>query len=539
MDVDSAQYASISREMAETGEYLQVKHRGEDYLDKPPLLFWVTSVFFQLFGFHNWVFKIGSFLFTLLGVYSTYRLGKLLYRKEIGLMAALILYTCQAFFLFNNDVRTDTILTGTVVFSIWLFMEWLSSKKWKWLIGAGVGMGLAMLTKGPIGLIIPAMAISGYFIGKGSWKSFFRWQYLVLLLVVGLMLAPMLYGLYQQFDLHPEKVTKMVSPDGLKPVEGVSGVKFYLWTQSFGRISGENVWKDTSGPFFFVHNFLWSFLPWSLFFLLALWARIKETVSQFKQKAKLPELLTLLGFILPFIALSKSSYKLPHYIFPLYPFAAILIGWWWLEYLPKAKSKIWSKMAYIIQLLVALVSFSLIGVIYFLFFEDIPWYHVLVSLCLGALSIYYLINYKKIKHQFLKGVVLVSITVNFVMNGWFYPNILKFQAGSLMVDSVLEHKVPIDNLYLKGYYSFSFHYYLPGEMKMIQNDVLSERMNDSGLVYLVVPEPELELLSTGYKTTVIDVVKHHPVTRLSLNFLLKEKREESLNPLYLIKVEKL
>src|SRR6187549_2480350 len=42
MEIDAAQYAAIAREMADTGNYLQVYHRGQDYLDKPPLLFWIS-----------------------------------------------------------------------------------------------------------------------------------------------------------------------------------------------------------------------------------------------------------------------------------------------------------------------------------------------------------------------------------------------------------------------------------------------------------------------------------------------------------------
>ena len=48
MEIDAAQYASISQEMLQTGDYLQVHHRHADYLDKPPLLFWLTSFSFKL-----------------------------------------------------------------------------------------------------------------------------------------------------------------------------------------------------------------------------------------------------------------------------------------------------------------------------------------------------------------------------------------------------------------------------------------------------------------------------------------------------------
>jgi 4-amino-4-deoxy-L-arabinose transferase-like glycosyltransferase len=46
MDVDAAQYASISREMSVTGSVLKIYNGGREYLDKPPLLFWLSSALF-------------------------------------------------------------------------------------------------------------------------------------------------------------------------------------------------------------------------------------------------------------------------------------------------------------------------------------------------------------------------------------------------------------------------------------------------------------------------------------------------------------
>jgi hypothetical protein len=77
---------------------------------------------------------------------------------------------------------------------------------------------------------------------KRQWSSFFKWQWLVGLIWVGLLLLPMCIGLYQQFDLHPEKVMYGRS--------GTSGLRFFFWTQSFGRLTGENVWKNNADIFF-------------------------------------------------------------------------------------------------------------------------------------------------------------------------------------------------------------------------------------------------------------------------------------------------
>ena len=66
MDIDAAQYASMSREMLESGSYLQVFEHGKDYLDKPPLIFWLSSLSMKIFGVGNFGYKFPSFLFALL-----------------------------------------------------------------------------------------------------------------------------------------------------------------------------------------------------------------------------------------------------------------------------------------------------------------------------------------------------------------------------------------------------------------------------------------------------------------------------------------
>ena len=83
MDIDAAQYASISREMLERKSYLQLYDLGKDYLDKPPMLFWLSAVSMKIFGVYDWAYRLPSFLFTLIAIYSTYRLAYIFYKKEI------------------------------------------------------------------------------------------------------------------------------------------------------------------------------------------------------------------------------------------------------------------------------------------------------------------------------------------------------------------------------------------------------------------------------------------------------------------------
>ncbi len=158
MDIDAAQYASISREMLTSGSYLQVFDHGKDYLDKPPFLFWASALSMKIFGFNNFAYRFPSFLFSLLAVFATYKFSLLYYSKKIASLATIVLACCQAFFLINHDVRTDTILMGCVIFSIWQLAIWYQNNKLYNFILACVAIAVGMMTKGPIALLVPAFA---------------------------------------------------------------------------------------------------------------------------------------------------------------------------------------------------------------------------------------------------------------------------------------------------------------------------------------------------------------------------------------------
>ena len=270
--IDASIYASISAEMSETGSYLQLFHKGNDYLDKPPLHFWLSSLSFKLFGINSFAYKLPSFLFTVLGAVSTYKLGKLLYSREIGKLSGLFFYASFAIMLINLDVRTDTILVGIIVFTLWQLISYVQTNNYLNFILGFIGIGLAMLAKGPIGLMVPVLALGTHFLIKREWNNIFKWQWMLGLVISGVVIAPMVWGLYQQFDLQPTKSFKLASGmDGT----GTSGIMFYFWDQSFGRITGSNQeWKNDSSKLFFIHTFLWSFLPWSIIGILGLFKKM-------------------------------------------------------------------------------------------------------------------------------------------------------------------------------------------------------------------------------------------------------------------------
>ncbi|MBI3511336.1 MAG: glycosyltransferase family 39 protein [Bacteroidetes bacterium] len=320
INVDAAQYGEISRELSRTSDWTHIFLRGQDYLDKPPLHFWLSALSFRIFGIHEWSYKLPSFLFFILAVHSVIRMTNIFYDRRTSLIAGLFFCSSATAFLMTNDVRTDTIVVGCVAFSVWKLLEWSRGRAWTDLFAASVGIGLAMLAKGPMGIIFPAFILGVHFIFKREWKNIFRWEYLVMLFVIALLVFPMCKGLYEQFDLHPEKE--------VNGHQSVSGLRFYFWTQSFGRITGESDWgtKYDNGAtaFFFTHTFLWTFAPWCLLTIAGIGTTVFSIISKRCSASSLKEFFSTGGFLLLFLALSASRYKLPHYLYVTTPFASVI-----------------------------------------------------------------------------------------------------------------------------------------------------------------------------------------------------------------------
>jgi hypothetical protein len=256
--------------------------------------------------------------------------------------------------------------------------------------------------------MVPCFAFGTHFILQRNWTAFLKWEYLVGVAIIMICVFPMCWGLYQQFDLHPEKLI-----DGKHQV---SGLRFFFWTQSFGRITGESSWNNGANIFFLLQNMAWSFLPWILFFLIGFF---KEMATLVKQKFKIStqqEAITIGGFLLSYLSLGMSKYQLPHYIFVAFPFAAIITA----KYLTalfegqqeKAR-KLWLNVHFFIFVLLWLVLIVLLTIP----FQTISKvYPILAGFTLIGLVFFYF-KIKKNQSAILMMCLYSSIGLNLFLNG--------------------------------------------------------------------------------------------------------------------------
>jgi hypothetical protein len=527
IDIDAAQYASMSREMASTGNYLQLYDLGKDYLDKPPLLFWLSSISIQLFGVHDWAYRLPSILCLGLALWSVYRFTLLYYNELTAQFSVLVLASSQAFILMAHDVRCDTMLMGLVMFSIWQLAAWYQSNAWKHFVMAFIGIGLGMLTKGPIAIVVPGVSFAIHFLLQRNWKQFFRWEYIIGVLIVGILLIPMSIGLYTQFDLQPGKIIHGV------PIK--SGLRFYFWTQSFGRYTGENVFNEMNHFTFLLENMLWSFLPWIFIFLITLVLSIKDLIkSKFKLQIH-QEFITAGGFIATYCMLARSQAQLPHYIFVVLPFAAVVTAKGLHQiYFSEGFLKI-KKVALYFHGFIFTLLWAAANMIVLFVFTDMPVYVKIVAIMGSAYYLYLLLLYKGQAPKFISLALYTILGVNFILNTSFYPRLLKYELGVSAAAFINHNRLPKKDVYLYDIdESRALHFY---------GNHSFERIFDSSLLtpgQILITKassfPKLQQQFPG--SSILHKNAYFGVSMLTLPFLNPATRDKEVTPYIIVTLAK-
>ncbi|WP_317168292.1 ArnT family glycosyltransferase [Pelagihabitans pacificus] len=522
---DSAQFATMAMRMAQENDFLNLYKGPEEYLDKPHMHYWLAALSFKIFGIFDWAYRLPAILAILFGGYSCYGLGSLLYNNNTGKLAALIFLTCQTIVLSVIDVRTDAVLTGFAIFSIWQLAAYIETRSVKNIILGAFGAGVAFSTKGQIALVVIGLPILCHLAYTRKWIRLLNWKVLIALLVFSIAITPMLYAYYHQFDLHPEKI---IRGRGER-----SGIFFIFWEQSFERMSGEGIGKNSSDYFFFFHTFLWVFLPWTVIGLFALCSRIKTLVKlRFAFKPNY-EFLTLGGIILIFILISFAQFKLPHYLNITMPLFSVLSASYLYSLYRFTKRKTIKWVLGIQYFVLAVVFVASVLICFFVFKFENPLNYIWTT-ALILLAIFYSLKQEEYYLRIITVSVISSLLLNAVLNFHFYPNLLTYQAGSEMAKVVAENDIPVDRIYkLSERYTWALDFYnrrpvILSSIKDIQN-----KRN----IWVYATSMELrELNNLGFDWDRQFTKDQFRITRLQGKFLDPSTRKKVVEKMHLIHI---
>ena len=369
--------------------------------------------------------------------------------------------------------------------------------------------------KGPIGLVIPITIITIDLVYNGKIRHVLDKRMFLGILVCGLCLIPMSYGLYTQF--------------------GFEGIEFFYWTQSFGRITGASNWSNSTGPLYLFNVFLYVFLPWTIIFLLAM---INRVVKAYKEKncGEKTEIISSLGFVFPMIILSLSNYKLPHYIYCVIPFASVLtavqINKW------SINSRYYRKL-YVLQLLLSTTLLLLIyGLSFFAFGINISLIFIPLAIAIAFYFLKSLLYHNKVVNLLIPSVA-ASILFSYVLNLGIMKPLLKFQSQSNAAEFIKENNYESFDLYLynenEKAKSRSFNFYLDKNIKFIDFKYLQDESNPRPQLVFTNENGLKELKNNKNNFKIIEVFNHVRVSKLTPSFINPKTRHKVLKKKYLLR----
>lgn len=435
---DAYFYAVISKTMVSSHNWVDLYYAGQDWLDKPHLPFWLAAMSFKLFGISAFAYVLPGFVFNLIGTVYTYKLGKIFYDQATGLIAALIYLTSLHLMLSAMDIRAEAYLLGEIMPACYYWLIYDRSSQIKALLLASFFTGLALMTKGLFVVItIFSGVLANWVYAKNYWCVISP-KWLLAYLLSLLCALPELVCLYLQFDAHPDKVVFGQTH--------ISGLAWYFWGSQFGRFFNSGPIVNTHGnPFFFVHTFLWAFLPWSLIFINSAYQSLRG-FKLYSVDERGVVIYLHASFWLTFILFSATKFQLDHYTNIIMPFAAILCA----NYLWSNRDQMSSLARAQVGIagLLAILTSILIGLIF-----KLSVYSFLMLVPLGIL--WGIIKFSRRQNYLQKCLLWPSLAISstyiFIMlvNGVIYQRYdIGYNVAKLV--NTTSNKLPIYGLNLNG-----------------------------------------------------------------------------------------
>lgn len=518
---DGTLYANIAKTMAHSNNFIELLSAGTDWLDKPHFPFWVTALSFKLFGIHTWSYKLPAVLFLLIGARYTFLFARQFYKKETALWAAIILLTAEHIVISNNDVRAEPYLTGVIIGSVYHFYKAIGSPWLKHLLIGAAFAGAAIMTKGIFSLLPIGGAIVGGLVFSKHTKQLFHIKWLLGFLFVFIFILPELFCLWYQFDRHPEKL--------VFSRHNVSGLEFFFWDSQFGRFTNTGPIRGRGDLSFFFHTILWAFLPWSFLLYAAVWRKLKFVFRK-EGTLKTEEWYTLSGAVPTFLLFSLSRFQLPHYTNILFPFFAIITA----DYLFSTSSLKTTKSIARIQTGI-IVLLWLAGTVLQVYFQPAFWFWWALFSSIGVVVVSRsLLGYSKERiMKICRATSLTSILLNIFLNLFFYPSLLKYQAGSELAFYLNKNFEGQSVAAFLDRKTSDLEFYLHGKLIHLGSEAITgDSLQGSHLLFL--PKEDVQKLTRPFAH--IASFQDFPVSRLSWSFFNLATRVKETKEYWLLKI---
>jgi 4-amino-4-deoxy-L-arabinose transferase-like glycosyltransferase len=292
---DEARYAEIAREMLVLHDLVVPHLNYVPYIEKPPLLYWLTALAMRAFGVNEFAARFVNASAACAGVAAVYLVARREIDSRHAFWSAIILSTSAVYALMAQVLTTDMLLTATITVALFaFFLHWREGSGWCWVMY--VALALAVLTKGPIGLAIPLVAGIVFLTAERDWRGALRRFHVVPgLCLTAATVAPWFVAI------------AIRQPDFLD---------FYLVGEHLRRFF-QSSYSHGQPIYYYVPVIIAGTLPWSLLVPFAPWRSLtRDPVRRF----------CLISAATIFVLFSCASAKLIPYILPAIPPLAIVIA---------------------------------------------------------------------------------------------------------------------------------------------------------------------------------------------------------------------
>ncbi len=335
-DQDEPLYTEIARQMLEGGDPFSLQVNGRSWFVHPPLFMWLQALTGALFGLTEFTARLWSAISAAIIVAATVLLARMFYGPRTALLASAILATTMHFLGQARLAVFDPTLVAFMLLAFYMYLVAYTTGSRRAHLWAWTWAGFATATKGPIGLLLPAMVICALWIVRRDWG---RWREIP-------VWGPLLYAAVGL----PWYVIETVrhGKDFL-----LTAVGYYQLNRFFGVV------ENQPGPWwYYAPVLLAGAFPWTGFLAPAVAyhaRRRRELGSQV--------ILLWIGITLAFYSLAGT--KLPNYILPVYPLLAIGIARLCVDTLERASADAPRLMRWAFGLLlVGVAIFVAVGVIF-------------------------------------------------------------------------------------------------------------------------------------------------------------------------------
>lgn len=342
IDKTEPMFVEAARQMSLTGDWITPYWNGETRFDKPPLVYWLMAIAFKILGVNEWAARLPSAIaaiaLTVLGFYTLLNFGfprpSAVSEKEqrkhwvSAWIGAAIIALNPAWIAWGRTGVSDMLLASNISMAMLSFFIGYAYKESshknsnsaskKWYIAFYVFTALAILAKGPVGVVLPALSIGAFLFYVGKFREVLRemrpWRGLLIISAIAI----------------PWFVLVTLA-------NGQAYIDTFFGYHNLQRFT--SVVSSHRGPwYFYIPVVIVGLAPWSIYLPSAISRLRFWQIAKWRQSPR-PSQLSLFAFfwfISVFLFFSISVTKLPSYVLPLMPAGAILVTLFFSELMYKS-----------------------------------------------------------------------------------------------------------------------------------------------------------------------------------------------------------